>query len=286
MEGNSFEDELFGDELDSFAIPTNSELRALQIAKENENIERQKLHNFIKAQHNYLLTLENKLISNRYKSFELLRVQEECLRFHSQQAETEIQESEHLASLLLNQTLQSNQFESNPKLSTPKTIQHKLLSIVFPDHAPVSLSLEDATLQLIGNYLKSYTSLKKSNNNNIILFPWGIYDDSVKSTCITWLQHRKLLECRSYLIGYIECIARIPFEEQSNQGKLFTTKVGSILSRHPFSKTFTVFIVAIKILFKYIQSRRIQITPVKEMIMNFIGLFTEAWKLRYENFCL
>jgi hypothetical protein len=257
------EDELFDDgEAVPFDIPVTSCAAAIQRSRMREAEETKAM---IQHQHDVLLEYEKQNLTAKAKQFELLRKQEECMRYHSLLAEKEVSDGRTLADRLVTNKSPEVGQKKQPQSSSP------------PSSATPST---EVIRQFLTNYMCVLDQSKKTNPSNAA-FPWVNYDESVQLSCLQLLRDEKVDDCRSYLIGYMECVGRVPFHEQTNQGKVFTTSVAWALGRHPFGSMFAQFVVAVKILAVRIEGGLLQRRILCEKVKEFVTLLWRVWAMSW-----
>lgn len=255
-------------------IPRESCQAFAKAAKAKEDIE---TDIYLNHTHERLKHQENRYLSTRAKSFELLRNQEESLRYHAilcakEKSEGILYEGKLLDEILTEKAAGDNIFEQGLK----QRLALQLFKHFNPDDTSQS---QNATRSLIENYLGEFTESRDSTHT--ISFPWPRFDSDVEVSCLTLLRSNQIDQCRSYLIGYFECIGRLEINLQTEQGRIFTAKVGWALGRHPFGSVVTVIVVAMKLLLNKVQAERLTCNALATKIKCVFEFAAQAWLLRY-----
>ena len=251
-------------------VPATSMVTKLREAREMED---NQINTMSYNQHQSMLQLECNFLSKRLKSFELLRMQEECVRYHTLLSKSEADEGRALSSALISEFLSDSQ---RLHAQTKKAISYVLISTVFSGQ--ISPPAPEATRKFVETYLNEYQHTRKISQN--IYFPWQSFDDGIFKACVQLLESGRVDDCRTYLLGYIEVIARVPVEEQTVQGRQCVTTAGSALGRHPFGSYFAKFLVAMKIILMRINIGSLTAGIIKAKIHDFVSLTALVWDLR------
>lgn len=234
----------------SFLMPTESSSNLIHSVTSQSRAQNELE---IKSRHDFLMENEKRHVAIQLRSkspFELLRLEEELLRYHSACVLKEVDEAHCLASQYLSEILDSGSRNSQKSYS---------ISAVFGESH--STAPEAAIYS--------------------ILFPWQQLDRNVEQSCCTLLRESNFDGCRAYLIGYLECIARLPEHDQTPQGKIFNSSKGWLIGRHPFGYVFSVFQSAMNILLHRLAAGITCSSVICSKIKDFVGLSREAWLLSW-----
>jgi hypothetical protein len=228
-------DDMFANEGDcvSSALPQSSTLHNLRDARDLED---KQINALCYGTHQIQLQFEHTLLSSRMKSFELLRIQEECVRYHTSSCKSEVDEGRNLANALIAEYLADNQRaeHQSSKSTKSKQLTYSLIATVFSGQ--IAPPAPEATRRFVEHYFNEYQQMRQVTQN--IYFPWQTFDRDVNKACVQLISHDKIEEFRAYMLGYIECIARLPYEQQTAQGQQCVKVAGAALGRHPFGSVF------------------------------------------------
>jgi hypothetical protein len=206
----------------------------------------------VKLEHGYMHEYEKKHLATRAKSFELLRLSEDCSRYHNAECSRELKEGIELYNELFLE------------------FDRRRDEIIY------SYSLR----RYCEKYLAEYPQRR---SNNAVTFPWASYDESMEKNCIGLLSSKHITEARSYLIGYIEVLCRDPLDVISNQGKVTMESAGWTINRHPYGSFMASFRIALAMLIKDVYRETVSLTSVKGIIDSFVLISQQAWTLHWEK---
>lgn len=201
----------------------------------------------IKLEHGQMHEAEKKHLEKRSKGYELLRLIEDCTKYHNSECSRELKLGDKLCEELI------SEFRH---IDTDSPVNSTKLRAFFE------------------NYLDELRQLKL---NNSVLFPWATYDESMEKNCLNVVQHYRLEECRSYLIGYMEVVTRVPRELFSSQGKLTYESAGWAVQRHPFGSVIAAFRIVLSSLAKEIYMEKMSPSTVKSIVDNFVKFSQQVW---------
>jgi hypothetical protein len=264
-------DDYFASEGAVAAVPTSSTVNNLKESKETEE---KQINGFCWSVHQYYLQLECQLLKSRLKSFDLLRNEEESVRYHTVHCKADVDEGRSFVQELTAEYLADIQRASAQ--SSKNKITYSLLSTVFSNQ--VAPPAPEATRKFVEAYYNDYLHVKTITQN--IFFPWQTFDKDVLKACSKLLAADKIDECRAYFMGYMEAISRLPVDLQTTQGKQCMQVAGAALGRHPFGSAFTKYLVATKILLVRIGVGSLTSAILKSKLTDFFMLMNMAWDLR------
>ena len=217
MDDSDLED-LFSDSGGShgFYMPTESVQTSHRRMRDAEGLG---IRLFLQSKHDKLKDNEVKHKATRAKSFELLRLQEDCANFHEMLANRELSTGTSLEISLISEILIEN--------SRREDIEdhHWVGRVGFgPTFLHVkSPTTTEATRKVMEDYLAEYERMK--DNPQTIEFPWPTWDKDVQVSCLRLLKENQTDQCRVYLTGFMECIGRVDLIDQTSQGKTFSEMV-------------------------------------------------------------
>jgi hypothetical protein len=265
-----------------------------------------------KIQHECLLGNEFRHLSMCMQvnsKYELLRVQEECYRYHYQGQREEERESSALSVFVLaeideelNVVMQEKMNKHN-NAAASAAASKRLSTSTFNSLFNSSRSIFDAdttqvsaTRRFVDLYSTEYQNLRQHahahpNLHTNLYFPWHRFDADVLRACAHMLQTDELASCEIYLCGFIESVSRVPDECLSIQGKQCIAVAGVALGRHPFGSAFTKYILAMKTVANRAISiihnssgnmNKLSLATILSSIINnkvneFVGLMAHCW---------
>jgi hypothetical protein len=272
MGEDSLDSQVNLDDLDlegSFFIPTDSHILSSRSSsclpspniKISDIQDEDDLKLQVENMHKFLLNHELTFIRSRHLSYvHLIQQEEEAAKHHELEGKKELEDGLKLASLVL------DEISSETSINSPT----------------------NSILNLINVYNDKYQNLKYGSNT--FDFPWPSLDDNVRLQCSNLLMRevsspndkkRNKDTCRAYLLGYLECLGRLPEKEMSNQGREFSNRISHISGRHPFGRVFTVLVISIKVLLKQVWLERLSGDKLCQKIEEIVCLLTNLWLKRY-----
>lgn len=139
--------------------------------------------------------------------------------------------------------------------------------------------------EVIRQQIQSYMdSIPHSTHRNDKAFPWRQCDESAENTCEMLLDKGDVESCRLYVHGYLECICSVPTSIMSNQGLAFHDRAACILKRHPYSGTFSSFLIALAMLIDEQVKENMTRDYIIGIVDVFVKLSTEAWVIWFVLF--
>lgn len=145
-------------------------------------------------------------------------------------------------------------------------------------------SSSSCTSEAIRNHIQTYIDdFPQCNRRCDSTFPWAKYDENIEDVCEKLLDNDDIDSCRSYVLGYLECISNVPKTVISSQGLTCRESAGWVIRRHPFGQTFSIFMIALSILIDEQDNENLTRDFIINLVDEFVKLSTQAWSLWFVN---
>ena len=241
----------FDDELESgftVPIPQNSVASSIEFANKKDD---EDIPPYLLSLHNQILEYEYEKLRTRYKSYDLIKIEEECRGYHKYLSDKEGNEGKELANSL--------KVPLGPQSQCQKALQVEAQK-----------------------YLQNLDEKKRIPGN--VIFNWPLYDDELQRQALALLcqsvNSENYINFRAIVFGYLECVCRISAADQSQQARVFSRDMAWAIGRHPYGSYFTLHVIGIKSILQRFTLQVMDTRDLCEKVKEIVFVTADVWVRR------
>jgi len=246
IEAELAHDDNDGDSNRNFSIPQESISNQLNKVEIQDEKDNKA---YVSAVMSMLRAYEYQYLKRRYKSFDLIQNEELCDRYYR---------------------------------DTMSTIEKEGVELSIALSSTNDITSREAVRKVAQTFVNLYIPIKQKTQN--VSYPWPTYDDDVQLSCLSLMQRNEVPKCKSYMLGYLETVCRIPVVDQSEQGKIFTNSIAWATGRHPFGSYFTKVVIALKNILRRVRLELCTGEMLCSRIKIIIEQTTQMWLWSWSKF--